>query len=210
MKTILLYSILFIFPLSAMAQVELPKKPLKIKAVDTKKVLPENTSSLNILNKKEKTLKILKEKKVDNRPYKLKKKFKNPEENFNAKLTRKERNYKIDPKFYKDQNLGTFTSNGNAVQFSCRDHKDEDGDRVRILVNDIEIEANILLLNKSKHFSIPLQKGFNKIDIEALNQGLGGPNTAAFKVFDDSGNLISKNIWNLTTGVKATMIIVKE
>jgi hypothetical protein len=45
---------------------------------------------------------------------------------------------------------------------------------------------------------------------EALNQGTSGPNTAAFSVYDDSGNLITSNEWNLTTGIKATIVVVKE
>jgi hypothetical protein len=49
-----------------------------------------------------------------------------------------------------------------------------------------------------------------KLDFEALNQGTSGPNTAAFSVFDDSGNLITSNEWNLTTGIKATIVVVKE
>ena len=55
-----------------------------------------------------------------------------------------------------------------------------------------------------------IPKGFNKIDFEALNQGTAGPNTAEFRVYDDQGLLVSANQWNLATGFKATIIIVKE
>jgi hypothetical protein len=61
-----------------------------------------------------------------------------------------------------------------------------------------------------KGFDIVLEKGFNKIDFEALNQGTSGPNTAQFQVFDDKGALISSSQWNLGTGFKATIILVKE
>ena len=44
----------------------------------------------------------------------------------------------------------------------------------------------------------------------ALNQGASGPNTAAFSVYDDAGNLITSNEWNLTIGVKASIIVIKE
>jgi hypothetical protein len=44
----------------------------------------------------------------------------------------------------------------------------------------------------------------------ALNQGTSGPNTAAFSVFDDSGRLITSNEWNLTTGIKASIVVIKE
>jgi len=59
-------------------------------------------------------------------------------------------------------------------------------------------------------FDITLEKGFNKIDFQALNQGTSGPNTAEFKVYDDKGALISASQWNLGTGFKATIILVKE
>ena len=59
-------------------------------------------------------------------------------------------------------------------------------------------------------FQLDLIKGFNKIDFEALNQGLYGPNTAQFQVYDDKSELISSNQWNLATGFKATIIIFKE
>jgi hypothetical protein len=39
-----------------------------------------------------------------------------------------------------------------------------------------------------KGFEIVLEKGFNKIDFVALNQGSSGPNTAEFKVYDDKGH----------------------
>jgi hypothetical protein len=55
-----------------------------------------------------------------------------------------------------------------------------------------------------------LEKGFNKIDFEALNQGSSGPNTAQFQIFDDKGVLISSSQWNLGTGFKATIVLVKE
>ena len=79
-----------------------------------------------------------------------------------------------------------------------------------VLLNDKEIVSRIFLEGEFKGFQLDLQKGFNKIDFEALNQGYSGPNTAEFKVYDDKGELISANQWNLATGFKATIIIVKE
>ena len=49
-----------------------------------------------------------------------------------------------------------------------------------------------------------------KIDFEALNQGTSGPNTAEFRVYDDKGTLVSASQWNLGTGFKATILLVKE
>ena len=44
----------------------------------------------------------------------------------------------------------------------------------------------------------------------ALNQGDSGPNTAELRIYDDNDILISSNQWNLATGAKATLIIVKQ
>jgi hypothetical protein len=116
----------------------------------------------------------------------------------------------IKKSYSEPQYLGDFRSNGNYVKIICRDHEYVDGDKVMVYHNDRIIQYEITLGYDYSSFDIILEKGFNKIDFQALNQGSSGPNTAEFKVYDDSGNLISANQWNLTTGVKATLIVVKE
>ncbi|WP_052752945.1 LamG domain-containing protein [Kordia zhangzhouensis] len=127
---------------------------------------------------------------------------------FERKLNNKDK--EIRPEYKVEQYLGDFRSNGEFVKIICRDHEFVDGDRVRVYLNDQVVIENILLEAAYKKLDIPLKSGFNKIQIQALNQGSSGPNTAEFRVYDDKGELISANEWNLTTGVKATMIIVKE
>ena len=78
------------------------------------------------------------------------------------------------------------------------------------MLNDVEIVSQVMLQERFKSISIDLVMGFNKIDFVALNQGASGPNTAEVRVFDDNGQLVGANRWNLATGVKATYIIVKE
>jgi hypothetical protein len=112
--------------------------------------------------------------------------------------------------FKVDQYLGDFKSNAPFVQVIFRDHEAPDGDRVRILFNDREVEANVLLEQRFKRLNIDLLSGFNKIEFIALNQGESGPNTAEIRVYDDQGGLIMANQWNLATGTKATLIVVKE
>ncbi|MGJ8744668.1 hypothetical protein [Polaribacter sp.] len=109
-----------------------------------------------------------------------------------------------------DQDLGSFRTNSNSVNIICRDYQYPDGDRVTIYVNDIPVVVNILLEQRYQKFNIPLQVGLNKIEIKALNQGTSGPNTAAFKVYNDAGMLLSSNEWNLATGAKATLVIAKD
>jgi hypothetical protein len=109
-----------------------------------------------------------------------------------------------------DQDLGSFRSDSKSINIICRDYQYPDGDRVTIFVNDIPVIYNITLEENYQKFNIPLEIGLNKIVIEALNQGTSGPNTAAFKVFNDAGVLISSNEWNLATGAKATLLIAKD
>lgn len=109
-----------------------------------------------------------------------------------------------------DQDLGSFRTDSKSVNIICRDFQYPDGDRVSILVNDIPVVYNILLTNSFQKFNIPLEVGINKIAFKALNQGSSGPNTAAFKVYNDAGILISSNEWNLATGAQATIMVAKD
>jgi hypothetical protein len=88
-----------------------------------------------------------------------------------------------------------------------RDHMDPDGDKVRILLNSIVAYNVIFLETEFKTTYIELREGENSIDIVALNQGLAGPNTATFALYDGDNNLITTNDWNLNTGVSAKFTI---
>ena len=109
-----------------------------------------------------------------------------------------------------DQFLGEFNVKVEFVNIICRDHEYEDGDIVRVYINEDIIVPTLVLTNSYRRLKIDLADGINKIDFEALNQGESGPNTAQFLVYDDKGNLISSKQWNLLTGVKATVVFVNE
>ena len=109
-----------------------------------------------------------------------------------------------------DQDLGSLRTNSKSVNIICRDFQYPDGDRVTIYVNDIPVIVNITLKQNYQKFNIPLEIGINKIVIRALNQGTSGPNTAAFKVYNDAGMLLSSNEWNLATDAKATLVVAKD
>ena len=109
-----------------------------------------------------------------------------------------------------DQHLGDYTTNSGSVTIMYRDHEYVDGDRVRIYVNGDIVKSSVYLSGGFNGFTFPLQSGFNRVVFQALNQGSSGPNTAELQVFDEEGNIISHNQWNLTTGRKATVMIVKE
>ncbi len=136
--------------------------------------------------------------------------FIDPSAKYLKKLNKKKEEDQNPNNFRVDQYLGDFKNNGKFVQIALRDHESPDGDLIKIMLNDKEVIPRILLQEQFIALSLNLMVGFNKIDFVALNQGSSGPNTAEVRVFDDQGNLIGSNRWNLATGVKATYIIVKE
>ncbi len=112
--------------------------------------------------------------------------------------------------YRRNQNLGDFKTKSEKAKVLYRDAEYVDGDIIRVYLNDKVIESQVVLEGVFKGFEIVLEKGFNKIDFEALNQGTSGPNTAEFRVYDDKGALINASQWNLGTGFKATILLVKE
>ena len=134
--------------------------------------------------------------------------FLNPGEAVKKRLN-KEKN-KNPNKYTGDSYLGDFKTGSETANILCRDFEYVDGDRVSILVNDQVVIQNLTLNSSFRGINLKLQKGFNKIDFVALNQGDSGPNTAELRIYDDNDILISSNQWNLATGAKATLIIVKQ
>lgn len=110
----------------------------------------------------------------------------------------------------KDQYLGDFKTSGKFVELYCRDHQYVDGDKVRIIVNGEVVHNSVTLGGGYSPILVKLKSGFNHIEFEALNQGTSGPNTAELRVFDENGIELAKKEWNLLTGAKASIIVVKQ
>ena len=108
-----------------------------------------------------------------------------------------------------DQYLGGFSTTSESVVIVCWDFQYPDGDTVTIYINDKPVIQNIVLTNSYQQFRLPLVEGLNVISFKALNQGFSGPNTAAFKIYDENAYEISSNEWNLATGAKATLSIAR-
>ena len=209
MKKLLLFLLVVsAIPLTTMGQGDIPTtKPLEIGRKNNLDALPSNKGTVlrvpsvldNDLVSKETPIQMLPERQL-------------LQAGHNLKLDPKvgEREKKGSDKHFGDQYLGDFKTNAKFIGIVARDHEYVDGDRVKIYVNGVVVEHNLLLSGSFKGVNIDLAEGFNRLDFEALNQGSSGPNTAEFRVYDDKGQLISANEWNLTTGIKATMIIVKE
>ncbi|WP_339649674.1 hypothetical protein [uncultured Salegentibacter sp.] len=112
-------------------------------------------------------------------------------------------------KYKEDQYLGDFKTTGKFVELYCRDHQFVDGDQVNIYVNGNFVKR--VVLGSGYHpVLVTLESGFNNIEFEAINQGSSGPNTAQLKVLEENGNLVASKEWDLLTGAKASLIVVKE
>ncbi|MEO2061532.1 MAG: hypothetical protein ABGW97_01010 [Christiangramia sp.] len=109
-----------------------------------------------------------------------------------------------------DQSLGNVITNGKFVEVYCRDHEYVDGDRVKIIVNGQVVNENMPLQGGFTPVLVHLQDGFNSIEFVALNQGTSGPNTAELRVLSEKGEQLAKKEWNLLTGAKAQLIVVKN
>lgn len=215
MRNVCLVSMVFLISALGMAQVELPAtQPLKIEGDRSTMDEPNRGTSLRLPS----TISI------------------KPTTNLRDSLTARQINMlptrnlvqagadlKLDPKvgekemdnngpykFFGNMYLGDIKTNGKYVGVLFRDHEYVDGDRIRVYLNDKVVDANIYLTESFKKLNLDLEKGFNKIDFEALNEGTSSPNTAQINVYDDQGKLIHSNMWNLSTGSKATIIIIKE
>ena len=202
-KTIIF--IFFLVSTVSYSQIENQNRKIDIAPPKTKTVLPNVT----LLNPNAFTIK--KEEKKDlpkgmmnqNNEY-----FLNPGDAYVKKLNKeKEKN----PNNYLgDAYLGDIATVSDAANIVCIDFEYVDGDRVRIMVNDEVVVQNLTLDSSFRGINLKLGEGFNKIDFIALNQGDSGPNTAELRIYDDNKKLISSNQWNLATGAKATLIIVKK
>ncbi|GAA3608199.1 hypothetical protein Q4Q39_10065 [Flavivirga amylovorans] len=219
------FFVLLVFSLSTYGQVDAKRKSIAIPAikskdsVDANPLLPSrpinNNTSINNIN----TPKVSKNLNMPKKEFSMfpAEEFGNPGELYEDRLNKSLDHLKLSEAELElkngsttDQYFGDFRSKAKFVNVVYRDHGYVDGDVIQVLVNDDVIHARVYLTNGFKGFKLDLQPGFNKIDFLALNQGESGPNTAEFRVVDDLDNLISSNRWNLATGVKATIIIVKE
>ena len=204
MKKIIIFTF-FLLSIVSYSQIENQNRKIDIAPPKTKTVLPNVT----LLNPNAFTIK--KEERKDlpqgmmnnNKEY-----FLNPGDAYVKKLNKeKEKN----PNNYLgDAYLGDVATVSDAANIVCRDFEYVDGDRVRIMVNDEIVVQNLTLDSSFRGINLKLGEGFNKIDFIALNQGDSGPNTAELRIYDDNKKLISSNQWNLATGAKATLIIVKK
>ncbi|MFV8333781.1 hypothetical protein ACNQGO_04585 [Flavobacterium sp. ZT3P35] len=112
--------------------------------------------------------------------------------------------------YKRNQNLGSFKTGSLTAKVRYRDAAYVDGDKIRVYLNDKVLDFEVVLDGDFKGFEIKLEKGVNKIDFEALNEGFAPPNTAEFQVLDDKGSIIFDNQWNLGKNFKGTLMLMKD
>jgi len=113
-------------------------------------------------------------------------------------------------KLASNMSLGTIYSTSKEVRVECRDHSAVDGDIIKIFINENPLPQSVVLKGTRFTVYLTLNEGYNRIDFQAMNQGLSGPNTAELLLFDTDNNLISSKEWNLLTGQIATLGIIKK
>ena len=173
-----------------------PETGANTPGIPYKSILDKDDSYLkkySLFEKKNETTSIL-EKKSE---------YKNPGDAYKAKL-----NKEINEGSKVDVFFGKFIVETPRIKLMTRDFADPDGDRVRVILDDVVVIMNITLEGAFQTHYIDLKEGDNLLDILALNQGLSGPNTATFAIYDDNGNLITTNDWNLNTGLAAKFFLV--
>jgi hypothetical protein len=197
-------SFIFIFSLGISVAQEIPKTtPRTIEPV------PQTTTGGSMLFPEKKETKTFTRPK-DNNEVKMRMETDLVDPGIKYEKQKFKRDAPVGAGFKSDTFLGEIRTGEKLLRLVCRDHQFEDGDMVRIWQDDKILVDKIYLRNVYQGVSIPLKDGFNKLEIEALNQGTSGPNTAEFKVMDSKGKVIQQNIWNLAAGVKATLIILKN
>lgn len=206
MRTRLLFICLFCLSLGAAAQIEIPRTtntgPI-IKAEES------NSTGFPILKREETE--------TESRFLKEKPKAIDLRENPNGLMTEADvmkkkwsKDKEIREEYRKDQSLGNVVTKGRFVEVYCRDHQYIDGDKVQIIVNGELVAASVSLHAGFQPILVTLQDGFNSIQFVALNQGSSGPNTAELRVLSEKGEQIAVKEWNLLTGAKAELIVVKN
>jgi len=202
-----LFSILFFcIGLTGFAQIEIPRSTNTGRVI---KAEESNATGFPILKREETETKsrFLKDKP---KPIDLRENPKGLLTEADAVKERWAEDNEIKEEFKMDQSLGSVVTQGGFVEVYCRDHQYIDGDKVQIFVNGEMVAESVRLSAGFTPILVTLQNGFNSIEFVALNQGSSGPNTAELRVLSQKGEQLAVKEWNLLTGAKAELIVVKN
>ncbi len=110
-----------------------------------------------------------------------------------------------------DVNFGEIRTKSKYFVIKFRDFGQIDGDLARSSLNGAVVEEKLVMKENFQEFKIFFREGINTFEIEALNKGLLGGNTAEFQIYDAEGKFIKSDFWeNWDAGIKGKFIIVKE
>ena len=231
MKQILFFIIISIgISSKSYSQIEFSKKfkaiPLKNNAPKIKKTVPTETDippiyTPNVFKSPEiktpsSVLKIGEENTINMTP---KNDFINPGDVYMDKMekdldkTLVKQGLKEDSRFLVkiDVNFGEIRTKSKYFVIKFRDFGQIDGDLARASLNGVVTEQKLVMKENYQEFKIFFKEGINTFEIEALNKGLLGGNTAEFQIYDAEGKFIKSDFWeNWDAGVKGKFIIVKE
>lgn len=110
-----------------------------------------------------------------------------------------------------DVNFGEIRTKSEYFLIKYRDFGQIDGDLAKATMNSDVVQERLLMKANYQEFKIFLIQGINTFEIEALNRGALGGNTAEFQIYDDKGQLVKSDYWeNWDSGVKGKFVIIKE
>lgn len=111
-----------------------------------------------------------------------------------------------------DKDIGVFRTTSANIYLNAFDFGRIDGDQVKVLKNGKPYIAKFTLFNQqqTKTIVIPLDEGFNLIEIVAIHEGNYRPNTGAFTLFDDENKEVFSDLWELAKGAKVIAHIIRE
>ncbi|MFV8225843.1 hypothetical protein [Christiangramia aquimixticola] len=206
MRTNLFILLLFISATGAQAQIEIPRSTNTGRVIRAEE---SNSTGFPILKKEEaeEESRFLKDKP---KAIDLRENPKGLMTEADAMAQKWSEDAAVKEEYKHDQSLGSVVTQGRFVEVYCRDHQYIDGDKVQIFVNGELVEHSVNLTAAFRPVLVTLQEGFNSIQFVALNQGSSGPNTAELRVLSEKGEQLAKKEWNLLTGSKAELIVVKN
>lgn len=223
MKPYVLCFVMLFFSIAVQAQIDSRKKSIAIPAIEAEKdstdaspLTPskpiENNTTLGMNNPKVSPTLDMPKKEFSMFP---KEEFGNPGELYSKNLKKIENEVKPEGHglyagLNEDANWGDYRTDSDFIEIYYRDWGAEDADVIGILIDGDFYKPRVLLTSGFQGFKLKLNKGVNKIQFLAINEGFSIPNTAEYKIIDDKRNLITGKIWPLSAGVKVTIRIIKE
>lgn len=107
--------------------------------------------------------------------------------------------------------FGNFETTSNTAILSFSDDGSKlDGDAIRIIINDIIVVNKAVLSRQLEIYTINLELGFNKIEVEAVDEGTFKPASMFLSIQDGDYVLFRKKSYPLSIGSKAKIVIVKK